>query len=566
MRTLAALLRLGRPPWARVALSVALGALAVLTGAGLLSFAGYLISRSAERPPILALSFAVAAVRAFGVARPVARYFDRLASHDLAFRVLARLRVQFYRRLEPLVPGNVPGSGRGDLLARMVGDVDAMQNLFLRGISPPLVALTAGVMLVAACAAFVPAAGLVLAAGLLAGGLGVPALAAALGRRHGSREAALKGELTAAVVECVRGAPELVVLGADGAALERVAALDAELTRLLRGEALAAGLVEGLGVLVAGLTTTAVLAVCVAATAGGSLDRVFVAALTLLAMASFEAVAPLPATALRLRATMASGRRLLEIAQRRPAVADPDAPEPAPAVPPEAPGGAPVLPSAALDGVSFAFAGGETWDLEDVDLRLVAGRRVALVGPSGAGKSTVAALLVRFIDPDIGRVTLAGVDERRLRRRDVRAAVTLDGQDAYLFSTNVRENVRLAKPGASDDEVVEALRRAQVLDWVRSLPEGLDTFVGEEGDQVSGGERRRLVLARAFLAGAPVLVLDEPTAHLDAETATLLMADVLAASRDRTVLLITHRPEGLDQVDEIVRLRRGRLADGPAGD
>jgi ATP-binding cassette subfamily C protein CydC len=266
-------------------------------------------------------------------------------------------------------------------------------------------------------------------------------------------------------------------------------------------------------------------------------------------MASFEAVAPLPATALRLRATMASGRRLLEIAQEQPSVADPAVPDLAPTVPP-----------AALDGVSFAYTSGEGWDLESVDVRLTSGRRVALVGPSGAGKSTVAALLVRFLDPDGGRVTLGDVDERRLRQRDVRAAVTLDGQDAYLFSTSIRENVRLAKPGAGDEEVEEALRRAQVLAWVKGLPEGLDTFVGEEGDQVSGGERRRLVLARAFLANAPVLVLDEPTAHLDGDTATLLMADVLAASRDRSVLLITHRPEGLDQVDEIIRLRRGRLA------
>lgn len=548
MKTLLELLRLSRPPRARVAASAALGTLAVLSGVGLMAFAGYLISRAAERPPVLSLGVVIVAVRFFGLARPLTRYLERLTSHDLAFRLLARLRVVFFTRLEPLVPARLEGYRRGDLLARMVGDVDALQNLFLRGLTPPLVALLAGAVSVTVCAAYLPAAGLVLGAGLLTGGVVVPLVAARAGRRSGARQAGARAELTVELVELLRGSPELVVLGADRAALERVAALDRELTRLARGEALSSGLVEGLGVAVVGLTVAGVLAVCVAATAAGTLDRVMVATLALLAMASFEAVAPLPATALRLRATLDSGRRLLALAGREPAVTDPPRPAPLPA-------GAEV----AFEDVGFAYGDGESWDLSGVDLRLAGGRRVALVGPSGAGKSTLAALLVRFLDPGSGRLALGGVDLRELRQSDVRSTVTLDSQDAYLFSTTIRENVRLARPGAGDAEIEQALARARVWEWVRSLPDGLGTFVGEEGESVSGGERRRIALARTFLAGAPVIVLDEPTGHVDPETAESLVADALGAADARSVLLITHRPEGLELVDEVITLRHGRV-------
>jgi len=548
--TLFALLRAGRPPRARVALSVGLGALSVLSGVGLIAFAGYLISRSAERPPVLSLTVVIVAVRFFGLARPLARYFERLTSHDLAFRLLARMRVAFYGRLEPLVPARLEGYRRGDLLARMVGDVDALQNLFLRGLTPPLVALVAGAVSVAVCAAYLPVAGLVLATGLLAGGVGVPVLAALGGRRSGARQAGARAELTVELLELLRGAPELVVLGAEGAALQRVAALDAELTRLARNEALLAGLVEGLAAAIVGLTVAGVLAVCVAATAAGALDRVLVATLALLALASFEGVAPLPAAALRLRTTLESGARLLALADREPAVTDPPRPAALPA-------GAGI----ALDDVAFSYAGEESWDLSGLDLELPLGRRVALVGRSGAGKSTVAALMARFLDPTSGRLALDGVDLRSLRQRDVRTRITLDSQDAYLFSTTIGENVRLARPGADDDEIAHALERARAWEWVRSLPEGLDTPVGEEGASVSGGERRRIALARTFLAGAPVIVLDEPTGHLDPETAEALIADALRAAEERSVLLITHRPEGLDLVDAIVTLRHGRIVD-----
>jgi len=538
---------LGDPPWSRVALSAVLGAVTVLAGVGLMSLAGYLISRAAEHPPVLSLTVAIVAVRAFGIGRPVARYFERLESHGLAFRVLGRMRVACFRRIEPLIPSRTIGMHQGDLLARMVGDVDSMQLLFLRGLSPPIVAAAAGAVVVGITAVYLPAAALVLAAGLALGGIAVPAIAAAAGR-HADRSAALRAELTVELVELLRGAPELVVLGAGDASLERIRRLDAGIGRITRRDALLGGTVEGLASLVKGLTTVAVLFVCVRAAADGALDRTLIAALALGAMASFEAVEPLSGAALGLRRTVAAGRRLLSLGGGDPPPADPADPAPRPAD-----------ATAALVGVGYDDAEEETWGLDAVDLAIEPGRRVALVGHSGSGKSTVAELLVRFIDPDRGRVTLGGADLRDLRRHDVRSAISLDGQSGYLFSSTIRENVRLARPGATDAEIEAALRRARIWDWVASLPDGWNTFVGQEGAMVSGGERRRIALARTFLADAPVMVLDEPTAHLDPATAERLMADVLDRTAKRSVLVITHRSEGLEAVDDVVELSRGRV-------
>jgi ATP-binding cassette, subfamily C, bacterial CydC len=531
----------------RVGLSVLLGALTIVFGVGLMATAGYLISRAAERPAILSLTVAIVAVRFFGLARPIARYLERLSSHDVAFRALGRARRRIYEQIEPLAPAELRGNRQGDLLSRLVADVDSLQNLHLRGIGPPLVALAAGAASVAVAAAVLPAAGLVLGTGLLVAGVAVPAAGVALARR-GSREPAARGELTGELVEALAGSAEIAACGRQDDRLHRLRAADDRLVRIARRAALADGTGDGLRLLLTGATVVGVLAVAISAHASGGLDRVLIALLALLALVSFEAVQPLPEAARELGETVAAGRRLLELTDREPSVTDPDDPLPLPAGP------FPV----ALEGVRARYAPGEPPALDGFTLRLDPGRRVALVGPSGAGKTTVANLLLRFLDPERGRVTLAGSDLRAYRQEDVRGAIAVAGQDAHLFSTSIRDNVQLARPGASDEELEQALDAARIGDWVRSLPDGLDTLVGEEGRELSGGQRQRIGLARAFLADAPVLVLDEPTAHLDEPTAERLLEDVLAASGDRSVLLITHRPEGLDLVDEVVVLEGGK--------
>ena len=542
--TLGRLLGLADAPRPRAALAAGLGALTVILGAGLMATAGYLISRASERPAVLSLTVAIVGVRFFGLSRPLTRYLERLASHDLALRVLGRVRVQVYREIEPLAPAQLEGYRHGDLLARMVADVDALQNPHLRAVGPPLVALLAGAVVVGVAAAFLPAAGVVLAVGLVAGGVIVPALAGWLGRRGGRRQAAARGELSAELVEVLRAAPELVAYGGAAQAQARLRAADGALVRLARRDALVGGLADGAGLAVVGATVAGVLAVAVRASADGHLDRVLIAMLALLALASFEAVQPLAAAARELSVTLAAGGRVLDLADRQAAVVDPVAPLPAPSWP----------FAVALENVRARYAPGERAALDGVSLRLEPGCRVALVGPSGAGKTTVVNLLLRFLDPEAGRVTLAGRDLRDYRQEDVRRVIAVAGQDSHLFSASIRENVCLARPGASDEDVERVLRRAGLWSWVAGLPDGLDTAVGEEGRELSGGQRQRLVLARALLVGAPVLVLDEPTAHLDPRTARALVDDVFAAAGDRSLLLITHRPEGLELVDEIIRI------------
>jgi thiol reductant ABC exporter CydC subunit len=527
----------------RVALSVALGALTVLFGVGLMATAGYLISRAAERPAVLSLTIAIVMVRFFGLARPIARYAERLWSHDVALRALGQVRARFFAGIEPLAPAGLHAFRRGDLMTRMIDDVDALQGLYLRGLGPPLVALATGAVCVGTAAGILPAAGAVLAVGLVVGGVAAPCVAARVGHSAGKRQAPARGELTAEIVDLLRAAPELVVYGAEDRMLERVASADRELDRLARRDAVAGGLGDSLSILVAGLTVVGVLAVSVRAHETGSLNRVLVAMLALLALASFEAVAALPSAARELSGTLASGGRVLDLVDREPDVRDP-------ATPLDPPTGSEV----ALEAVTAGYDPAEPPVLSNFDLRLEPGRRVALVGPSGVGKTTVTNLLLRFLDPAEGRVVLDGGDLREYRQKDARATFALAGQEAHVFNSTIRANLLLARPDATEADLRLALRRAHLDEWVESLPDGLDALVGEDGNRLSGGQRQRLTIARALLSDAPVLVLDEPTAHLDPATAQAVIEEAFDAAGKRTVLLITHREEGLDMVDEIVTL------------
>ncbi|HEY3980903.1 MAG TPA: thiol reductant ABC exporter subunit CydC [Streptosporangiaceae bacterium] len=557
-----------RPPLLRVLalagprrwrLLAAAGAGAAATGCGvaLLAVSGFLLARASQHPAIVAISVAVVAVRGLSVGRAVFRYLERLGTHDVAFAVLAQIRVAVYRRLERLAPAGLAAFRSGDLLARLISDVDAVQDLFIRGLAPPLAAALTGAGAVTALLLILaPAAGL-LAAGLLAAGVAVPWLAARTARRSARRTAAARGRLAGAVTDALAGAAELHAFGAEGAALARAAEADAELTALARRAAAAGGLGTGLTALAAGATLWAVLLLGVAVTGDGSLGRVPLAVITLAALAAFEAVSPLPAAAIQLGQSGGAARRVTVVL---------DAPDPVtePARPTSAAGlraGAPV--TVALRGVAVAYRPGGPRALDGVDLDLAPGRRVALLGPAGAGKSTVAAVLLRFVDVSAGRATFNEIDLSCLRGDDVRSVVGGLVQDAHIFDSTIRANLLIGAPGATDAELAAAAGRVRLLDWITSLPAGLDTPVGPRGARLSGGQRQRLALARALLADPAVLILDEPTAHLDPDTRAGLAADLLAVAADarRSTLLITHDLAGLDQVDEIVVLADGRVAE-----
>jgi ATP-binding cassette, subfamily C, bacterial CydC len=545
--TLRRLFRLAPAPRRRLVLAVVLGALTILFGAGLMATAGYLISRAAERPAILSLTVAIVAVRFFGLGRPVLRYCDRLVSHDVALRALGRSRVHAYERLEPLAPAQLECYRRGDLLSRVVSDVDALQNLYVRGAGPSAIALLAGTVCVAVATAVLPESGAVLAAGLLLAAVLVPGATVLASRWSSRQQARLRGELSAELVELVAGAPELVVYGADEDRLRQVGEAEARLAQAGRRAAFADGIGDAVRWSVTGLTVGAVLAVAVTAHADGRLDRVLIAMLTLLALASFECIQPLGAAARELVETVAAGGRVLDVIDREPSIVDPAAPRSVPAA----------AGKIVFEGVRVRYAAEERLALDGFSMLLEPGRRVALVGPSGAGKTTVANLLLRFVDPEAGRVTLGGASLSTYRLDDIRTLIAVAGQDGHLFSATIRDNITLGRT-ATDAELERVVHDARLANWVTSLPDGLDTLVGEQGTQISGGQRQRIVIARALLGDPRVLVLDEPTAHLDAATAESLVRDVFAAAGERTVLLITHRTEGLELVDEVVELHPDR--------
>jgi ATP-binding cassette, subfamily C, bacterial CydC len=549
-RPLLRLLWLARPLRGRLAFCVLAGAAATGFGVALLATSGFMLARASEHPSILAISVAVVAVRAFSVGRGVSRYLERLTSHDVAFRVLTDIRVAIYRRLERLAPAGLAAFRSGDLLAALISDVDATQDLFIRGIGPPLAALLVGAGAVTVCLLILIPAGGLLALGLLAAGAAAPALAVAASRRAARVTAPARGELSATVTDLLAGAAELHAFGAQDTALAATTAADAKLTVLARRSAAATGLGTGLVTGLTGLTVWAVLVLGVAAVGHGTLTRVPLAVLTLTALAAFEAVAVMPAAALQLGAARASARRVGTILDTPDPVTDPPAPRPL---------DGPV--SVRMSGVQVRYERDGPLALDGLDLDLSAGRRVALIGPSGAGKSTAAAVLLRFREPAGGTVTLNGSDLASYAADEVRKVIGGCPQDPHIFDATVRDNVRLGRAGASDDELTAAAARARLLPWIESLPLGWDTPVGAHGAAMSGGERQRLALARALLADPVVLILDEPTAHLDPEARQALTADLLLLTEGRATLLITHELEGLEQVDEIVLLDEGKVTE-----
>ncbi|MFF0221750.1 thiol reductant ABC exporter subunit CydD [Streptomyces sp. NPDC004629] len=538
------------PRRGRLALALLLGSLALGSAVGLIATSGWLISRASQQPPVLYLMVAVTATRAFGIGRAVFRYTERLVSHDAVLRMLADTRVAVYRRLERLAPAGLRSARRGDLLSRLVSDVDALQDYWLRWLLPAGVALAVSAGSVAFTAWLLPEAGAALAVGLLAAGVGVPLLTGAVARHAERRLAPARGLLATRVTDLLTGTAELTVAGALPARTDAAREADGTLTRIASRAATATALGDGLTALISGLTVAATALLGAQAVAGGRLDGVAMAVVVLTPLAAFEAVLGLPIAVRYRQRVRRSAERVYEVLDAAEPVREPRRPRQAPVSP------FPLV----VKGLAARHPGQHRDALAGLDLTLERGRRVALVGPSGSGKTTLGQVLLRFLDPDAGSYTLAGVDARALDGDDVRRLVGLCAQDAHLFDSTVRENLLLARKDATEADLRDALARARLLDWADGLPDGLDTLVGEHGARLSGGQRQRLALARALLADFPVLVLDEPAEHLDLPTADALTADLLAATEGRTTLLITHRLAGLDAVDEVVVLDEGRVA------
>ncbi|WP_053684029.1 thiol reductant ABC exporter subunit CydD [Streptomyces sp. WM4235] len=533
----------------RFRLGLLLGALAVGCGVGLMAVSGWLISRASEQPPVLYLMMAVTATRAFGIGRAIFRYAERLVSHDAVLRMLADLRVSVFRRLERIAPAGLREQRRGDLLSRLVADADALQDYWLRWLLPVGTAVLVGTGSVVFTAWLLPEAGAALAVGLLAAGVGVPLVSGAVARRAERRLAPARGRLATRVADLLTGTAELTVAGALEGRKAAVRASDRGLTDIAWRGAAATGLGGGLSALVCGLTVVVAALFGANAVVDGRLSGVTMAVIVLTPLAAFEAVTGLPLAVQYRQRVRRSAERVYEVIDAPAPVAEPDRPHAMPVSP---------FPLR-VTGLTARHPGQERDALEGLDLTLEAGRRVAVVGPSGSGKTTLAQVLLRFLDQSQGSYTLGGVDTRSLAGDDVRRIVGLCAQDAHIFDSSVRENLRLARTDATEAQLRQALAAARLLEWADGLPDGLDTLVGEHGERISGGQRQRLALARALLADFPVLVLDEPAEHLDLATADALTADLLAATEGRTTVLITHRLAGLEAVDEVIVLDRGAV-------
>ena len=544
-------LAVARPASRRVVIATLLGAAAIVADIGLIGTAAWLISKAAQHPNEAALAVAIVAVQFFGLSRGFFRYKERLVGHDAAFRLLADLRVKVYQRLERLAPSGLPSFRRGDLLARMVQDVDSLQDLVLRVVPPFGMAVIVGVSTIVLLWLMLPAAAVILGVCLVLAATVVPWLTGVLARHRELRFAHARGDLGASMVDLTEGAAELIAFGAAEAHLVTIRGQDAELTAIASASAGTAGIGLALTTVLAGVACWGCLMVGIPAVLSGRLAGTELAVITLIPLAAFELVVGLPVATQALQRVRQAAARVFEVLDTPVPVPDPEVVVP--------------LPEAPFDievrSASVGYPGASSLALKEVDLTLPHGRRVAVVGPSGAGKSTLAAALVGFVQCGSGSITVSGSPVERISGDDLRSVIGLVGQDVHLFDGTLAENLRVGMRDATDDQLRHVLERVGLAAWLNGLPQGLATAVGMRGGRLSGGQRQRLAVARALLADFPVLVLDEPAEHLDPGEADALTSDLLDVSEGRSLILITHRLAGLESVDEILFMEAGRVVE-----
>lgn len=541
-------------PARRVVLAVLLGVLALGSAVALAAVSAWLIARASQMPPVLQLSIATVAVRAFGIGRGVFRYVERLVSHDLALRGMATLRETVYTRLAIGRTDTLVGLRRGDLLARVGADVDAVGDVVVRGLLPAAVAAVLGVGTVAAVGAFLPSAGVSLALCLLLAGVVAPWLAARAAQRSEELAARSRSEMTAIAMTVLDDPGQLSVSGRIVDELSRLRDADHRLTAATDSAAAPAAVSAALGTLAVGAAVIASLLLGVPAVLRGALAPVELAVVVLTPLAAFEATGLLPAAAIQVLRSRTAARRVMELL---------DSAEPVPG-PTHDSGAAAVGAGAALvaSGLACGWPGREPV-VSDLDLDARPGRSVAVVGPSGTGKTTLLLTLAGLLPSRAGTLLLDGVPVDDLPREVLTDHVVLTAEDAHVFETSVLENLRVARGDLDRDEATRVLGRAGLGSWLDALPDGLDTLLGPDAHNVSGGERRRLLLARAMCSRAPLLLVDEPAEHLDTDTADALVRELLSGSTStgepRGVVVVTHRLTPLDAADEVILIADGRV-------
>lgn len=539
--------------WSRVWLAVVTGALGLGSSVALTATSAWLIARASQMPHVLDLTVAAVGVRTFGISRSVLRYAERIVSHGVALRGMAALREQVYVRLADSPVETVAGLRRGDLLVRTGADVDAIGDLVVRALLPAGIALVVGTGTVAVVAWLSPASGLILLACLLLAGTLGPLLHARAARASELAQVEERAALAATALTMVDGGADLTVSGRLADVRADLAGIEAELDRLRERAARPAALAAGLDVAAMALAVLGAILVGIPALVGGTLAPVELAVVVLTPLAAFEATSTLGAAAVQLVRSAGAAERVMALldAAAAPDLRTEEVPETA----------SPVLTARDL---AVGWPGGPVV-ATGVDLTAAPGRAIAVVGPSGIGKTTLLATLAGLLPARDGAVNLAGVSVAGATRRSVARHVTMTAEDAHIFATTVLENLRVARGDLTAEEADHLLRRCGLASWLDALPQGLDTMLGADGATVSGGERRRILLARALASPAPLLLIDEPAEHLDQATAERIMKDLLDLPRrepGRGVVVVTHHLAALGAADEVVLLQP--MGDGPA--
>jgi len=537
--------------WHRVALSVVIGSVTIGSSVALMGTSAWLISTAALHPSVADLGVSVVGVRFFGITRGIFRYLERLVSHDVTFRLLSRLRVWFYEKLEPLAPARLMNFRAGDLLSRIIGDVETLENFYVRVVSPPLTAIIVGIFTSIFLASFYPPLAPVFLIFFLSLGIALPSMSQILSRRSAEQTITLRADLHTRLVDGIQGMADLL---AYGRADERLAQIDAnglDYGNAQRRMARVTGIHSSLTTLLTNLGMWTILLLCITQVTSGSLAGPMLASLTLLTFASFEAVIPLPLAAQMWNSSREAARKLFEVVDTVPAVKDD------------------IQFSTTnyqalnveFSNLTFTYPKQTTPALQQVTFNVQQGQSIAIVGPSGAGKSTLANLLLRFWDYEIGEISFNGESLKMLNQDQVRTQIGLVSQNTYFFNTSIRENLRFARRKVTQEEIESAAKAAQIHDIILNLPKGYDTLIGEQGLRLSGGERQRLAIARVLIKDAPILILDEPTANLDALTEKQVLETLFGVMKQKTSLLITHRLIGLENVDKIIVMNHGQIVE-----
>ncbi|MGA7587155.1 heme ABC transporter ATP-binding protein/permease CydC [Rouxiella badensis] len=550
MKILLPYLALYRRHWVRMALGVVLAIITLLASIGLLSLSGWFLAASALAGLAGLYSFnymlPAAGVRGAAIFRTAGRYAERLASHDATFRVLAHLRVFTFSRLLPLSPGGLAGFQKAELLNRLVADVDTLDHLYLRVISPLTAALVVIVGVTLGLSYLDLQLALTLGGIMLALLVLLPIIFYRAGQPIGRDLTQLRAEYRTQLGGWLQSQSELVIYGVESPRRQQLDDIERRWLNRQAQQAKLSALSQALMIAASGLTLCLLL--WLAAGGVGSLPEpgALLALFVFTPLAAFEALGPVAGAFQHFGQVMASAERVTQIVSQRPAVVFPVT-------------GASVLPEASISiqGVSFAYPNQPLPVLEDISLDIRAGEHVALLGKTGCGKSTLAQLLTRAWDPQEGRILLNGVSLREYQESNLRSMVSVLSQRVHVFNNTLRDNLLLAAPASHDERLAEVLRQVELGNLLDN--DGLNAWLGEGGRQLSGGEQRRLGLARALLHDAPLWILDEPTEGLDAATERHILALLETLGRNKTLLMITHRLAGLDKMDRICKMSAGRI-------